>query len=54
MGLIPPWMAALGMTSSSLLVVFNALRLKDKGNEQRLSETSSRSSSTNPQQEAKA
>ncbi|WP_404417198.1 heavy metal translocating P-type ATPase [Marinospirillum sp.] len=54
MGLIPPWMAALGMTSSSLLVVFNALRLKDKGNEQRLSEVTSRPASANPQQEAKA
>ncbi len=26
-GLVPPWAAALGMTASSLLVVFNALRL---------------------------
>lgn len=38
MGLIPPWLAALGMTTSSLVVVFNALRLRDKANEQRLSE----------------
>jgi len=28
MGLIAPWMAALGMSFSSLLVVLNALRLK--------------------------
>lgn len=27
LGLVPPWAAALGMTASSLLVVFNALRL---------------------------
>ena len=26
-GMIPPWLAALGMTASSLIVVFNALRL---------------------------
>ena len=38
MGLVPPWLAALGMTSSSLLVVLNALRLRDKASEQRLSE----------------
>ncbi|MBE0506437.1 MAG: cadmium-translocating P-type ATPase [Marinospirillum sp.] len=38
MGLIPPWMAALGMTTSSLIVVFNALRLRDKASEQRISE----------------
>ncbi|HKM14927.1 MAG TPA: heavy metal translocating P-type ATPase [Marinospirillum sp.] len=38
MGLVPPWLAAVGMTSSSLLVVLNALRLRDKANEQRLSE----------------
>jgi len=28
MGLIPAWAAAIGMTSSSLIVVVNALRLK--------------------------
>lgn len=38
MGLVPPWLAALGMTSSSLLVVLNALRLRDKTSEYRLSE----------------
>lgn len=38
MGLIPPWLAALGMTTSSLIVVFNALRLRDRASEQRLSE----------------
>lgn len=38
MGLVPPWLAAVGMTSSSLLVVLNALRLRDKASEQRLSE----------------
>ncbi|WP_347331269.1 heavy metal translocating P-type ATPase [Marinimicrobium locisalis] len=27
MGLIPPWLAAIGMTASSLIVIFNALRL---------------------------
>lgn len=26
-GMIPPWLAALGMTASSLIVIFNALRL---------------------------
>jgi Cu2+-exporting ATPase len=26
-GLVPPWLAALGMTASSLIVIFNALRL---------------------------
>ena len=38
MGLVPPWAAALGMTLSSLIVVFNALRLNDKASETRLSE----------------
>jgi len=28
-GLLQPWMAALGMSLSSLLVVFNANRLKE-------------------------
>ncbi len=26
-GMIPPWLAAIGMTASSLIVIFNALRL---------------------------
>lgn len=38
MGLVAPWLAALGMTSSSLAVVINALRLKDKASEQRIKE----------------
>ncbi|WP_114418078.1 heavy metal translocating P-type ATPase [Marinospirillum perlucidum] len=41
LGLVPPWLAALGMTTSSLLVVLNALRLRDRGNAQRLSDTPS-------------
>ncbi|MDX1692996.1 MAG: heavy metal translocating P-type ATPase [Ketobacteraceae bacterium] len=28
LGFIPPWLAAIGMSSSSLIVVFNALRIK--------------------------
>jgi Cu2+-exporting ATPase len=31
-GFIPPWAAALGMSSSSLLVTLNALRLASGGN----------------------
>jgi Cu2+-exporting ATPase len=27
LGMLPPWLAGLGMASSSLLVVFNSLRL---------------------------
>lgn len=38
LGLVAPWQAALGMTTSSLVVVLNALRLRDKANEQRISE----------------
>ncbi|SFX23947.1 heavy metal translocating P-type ATPase [Marinospirillum alkaliphilum] len=38
MGMIPPILASIGMTTSSLIVVFNALRLRDKASEQRLQE----------------
>ncbi|SFC15618.1 Cu2+-exporting ATPase [Marinospirillum celere] len=54
MGLIPPWLAALGMTTSSLVVVFNALRLRDKANEQRLSEVSPENFAPSSSQEVKA
>ncbi|WP_416884790.1 heavy metal translocating P-type ATPase, partial [Marinospirillum sp.] len=54
MGLIPPWLAALGMTTSSLVVVFNALRLRDKANEQRLSELPNRPHSQAATREASA
>ena len=53
MGLIPPWMAALGMTTSSLVVVFNALRLRDDKNEQRLSEAQPQNFASHPNSEAK-